>query len=82
MIKKLLKSTLEKLLIEIFYLGKTKTKAWLNNLQKKNISQEAHKRMKAVGVCSSTIFVYQKLLTLGQQSSFIENCWLLTGIFY
>ena len=56
--KKLSKSTLEKLLNEIFILTGTKTKVWSNNSQKKKISQEAHKRMKAVGVCSPTIFVY------------------------
>ena len=56
--KKLSKSTLEKLLNEIFILTGTKTKVWSNNSQKKKISQEARKRMKAVGVCSPTIFIY------------------------
>ena len=37
--KKLSKSTLEKLLNKFFILTGTKTKVWLNNLQKKKISQ-------------------------------------------
>ena len=36
----------------VVILAGIKTKLWLNNLQKKKIYQEAHKRMKAAGVCS------------------------------
>ena len=42
--KKLLKSTLEKLLNEIFVLTGTKTKVWSNNSQKKKKLQEDRKK--------------------------------------